>query len=238
MENKLNKTNENNTLKILKQKLNDSMFKYDLNYNIISRSTGYTRQSITKYFKGDASPKFEFLMAYYKLLNNIEPAHNINFLYFIIDDCDSLYKTTKENLESIGISNLAVNNIIKATTSELTSRNELQEYLDLPNYNFKKLFFLNLLLENDGLSELLDSLSKIFENYKYSHDYDNYTKSFKKSISCLGIKNIEVEKIIEIFSNTLEEQNKNTDNNFLNWELENCIKKYVFNLATQLTNKK
>ena len=164
--------------------------------------------------------------------------NNINFLYFIIDDCDSLYKTTKENLESIGISNLAVNNIIKATTSELTSRNELQEYLDLPNYNFKRLFFLNLLLENDGLSELLDSLSKIFENYKYSHDYDNYTKSFKKSISCLGIKNIEVEKIIEIFSNTLEEQNKNTDNNFLNWELENCIKKYVFNLATQLTNKK
>lgn len=151
--------------KIISKRLGDFMYDNHLSYTTIAKHTGYTRQSITDYFSGNTHINLDFTQKYFCFLNDLAPAHNLNFEYFINPQCNIKTKTSDDLLSNLGISQNAINNIVKI----ISSKNEkyiidLFDFDDDKKYNYKRLFVLNALLESENLERFLDSAINLYND--------------------------------------------------------------------------
>lgn len=178
-------------------RLNNLMIEYNLNYVMIAKNTGYTRQTITNYLTNRAQVNFDFLQKYYLYLNSLEPMQNLNFEYFVNPSCNIKTKVTADNLSNIGISQKAITNIFNIVSNPSDSKFTFDLFSDGNNkLNFKKLFFLNALLESNHLDKFLESMIDLHDNSTKQSDIDflnwkieNAMKEISKDVAIQILEN-------------------------------------------------
>ena len=103
----------------LRKRYNDLMFEYNQNYSSIEEATGYSRQTITKYFRdSNSSIKLDFILKYFKFINNLTTEHNLNLEYFLNESCQNKNIISDDQLKASGINQESLTNISKIKTNK------------------------------------------------------------------------------------------------------------------------